>query len=126
VQAYVDRPRLTVSQFAEETIIARQEIETARQVLRQVTISDKVAGFGLGLISHLEIDSLRAEITLFESARAYAAADGRKEVISSDLAIVAPMSLRMRRSSFITDYVANQQLEDNELLEGISKYFDHK
>jgi magnesium chelatase subunit I len=72
----------------------------------------------------LGIDSLRAEITWFEAARAYSAADGRMEVTSDDLKAVAPMCLRLRRSIFMSEYFTNQQSEEDEmgeLLAGFSK-----
>ncbi|MCX6068591.1 MAG: hypothetical protein NT121_23070 [Chloroflexi bacterium] len=62
------------------------------------------------------IDSLRAEITWFESARAYAAADGRDTVSVSDLSTVAPMALRLRRSVFINEYFERQKSEEDELI----------
>ena len=61
------------------------------------------------------IDSLRAEITWFESARAYAAADGRDEVTMDDLIAVAPMALRLRRSQFMNEYFKGQLGEEKEL-----------
>jgi len=60
----------------------------------------------------LTIDSLRAEVTLFEASRAYAAADGRKEVIKDDLARIAPMALRLRKSQFIASYFQDQKIEE--------------
>ena len=69
------------------------------------------------------IDSLRAEITWFEAARAYAAADSRTEVNAEDLRAVAPMSLRLRRSVFINAYFEGQKGEEDELkglLEGLN------
>jgi magnesium chelatase subunit I len=67
------------------------------------------------MVQSLKVDSLRAEITLLEAARAYAAADGRGRVTFKDLQIVAPMSLRLRRSKFMTDYFNNQEAEEEEL-----------
>jgi magnesium chelatase subunit I len=61
------------------------------------------------------IDSLRAEITWFESARAYTAADGRAEVTLEDLKAVAPMALRLRRSQFMSEYIQGQLGEEQEL-----------
>ena len=61
------------------------------------------------------IDSLRAEITWFESARAYAAADGRNEVTNEDLKVVAPMALRLRRYVFMNDYFKGQAGEEKEM-----------
>jgi magnesium chelatase subunit I len=63
----------------------------------------------------LEIDSLRAEITWFEAARAFAAADGRKRVTPQDLQVVAPMALRLRRSKFMTEFFIDQKVEEEEL-----------
>jgi magnesium chelatase subunit I len=71
----------------------------------------------LELISRLKIDSLRAEITLFEGARAYAAAEGRQEVNLDDLRVIAPLALRLRRSNFMDGYIEQQQTEESELLE---------
>ena len=68
-----------------------------------------------GLIQELGLDSLRAEITWFETARAYAAASGRTSVKLSDLYTVAPMALRLRRSKFIDEYFSDQQGEEEEL-----------
>jgi magnesium chelatase subunit I len=64
----------------------------------------------------LGIDSLRAEITWFEAARACAAADNRSEVTQEDLQTVAPMALRLRRSIFIKEYFDNQAAEEEELM----------
>jgi magnesium chelatase subunit I len=65
----------------------------------------------------MQIDSLRAELTLFEAARAYAAIDNRQEVTPQDLREVAPMALRMRRSSFMADFFTQQSTEETELEE---------
>jgi magnesium chelatase subunit I len=115
VHAYLQNPRRVVEQFAAETDLARHEIQTARDLLPRVTLPDNIARKGLDLIGELHIDSLRAEITLFEAGRAYAALDGRLEVTSSDLSEVAHMALRMRRSVFMTEYFAGQDIEETEL-----------
>jgi magnesium chelatase subunit I len=72
------------------------------------------------------IDSLRAEITWFESARAYAAADGRNEVTADDLQMVAPMALRLRRSQFMTDYLKGQSSEEKEMNSLLSHFGNKK
>jgi magnesium chelatase subunit I len=61
------------------------------------------------------IDSLRAEISWFEAARAYAAADARDKVTSEDLKAVAPMTLRLRRSLFMAEYFSSQEGEEVEM-----------
>lgn len=115
VQAYLAKPRQMINQYADETALVQAEIQQARDALVNVTLSEEVAQFGLKLTSKLKIDSLRAEITLFESARAHAAADRRTEVSAEDLVVVAPMALRLRRSSYITEYLDNQHQEEEEL-----------
>lgn len=115
VRSYLSNPRRTVATYLAETAQLQAEIQAARDLLPQVDLPDTVAESGLALIDELHIDSLRAEITLFESARAYAAADGRTEVTSQDLLGVAPMTLRVRRSTFITEFFAAQEVEENEI-----------
>ena len=115
-QAYIENPRLTVAQYAEDTAVARAEIQAARDLLPQVKLSDEMARLGLELIEKFKIDSLRAELTLFEAARAHAAADGRTEVQPEDLRLTGLMALRFRRSTFMDEYLAQQQTEDVEIL----------
>lgn len=115
VHAYISHPRRMIAQYRDETELARQEIQAARDLLPEVKLPDEVAYKGLALISELKITSLRAEITLFESARAYAAVEGRMEVTLEDLHQVALMALRLRRSKFMTEYVTHQAAEDEEI-----------
>lgn len=115
VRAYLTSPRRMVATYAEETAQLQSEIQAARDLLPQVELPDKVAEIGLTLIDELHIDSLRAEITLYEAARAYAAADGRDSVTAEDLHVIAPMTLRVRRSTFMTEFFAAQQVEENEI-----------
>jgi magnesium chelatase subunit I len=115
VQAYQANPHQMIAQFAEELAAAREEIQAARKRLPQVTVPDKIANPAISLVQKMGIDSLRAEITWFEAARAYAAADNRIEVTGEDLKVVAPMALRLRRSPFMTEYIKDQQGEEEEL-----------
>jgi magnesium chelatase subunit I len=122
VQVYLSNPRGMASTYSEETLAAAEEIQSARVQLPKVILPDKIAKPAIKLIHKLGIDSLRAEIAWFESARAYTAADGRIKVTSEDLRAVAPMSLRLRRSAFMAEYFSNQEgeeLEVNKLLGGI-------
>jgi magnesium chelatase subunit I len=115
VQAYLTNPRAMIANYTEESGQAAAEIQEARKRLRSVSIPDKLATKAIHLIQNMGIDSLRAEITWFEAARAYAAADGRTEVSPSDLNAVAPMCLRLRRSSFMTEYFKDQAGEEEEM-----------
>jgi magnesium chelatase subunit I len=124
VQAYLTNPRQMAGQFSTDMGAAAAEIRAARELVRKVVIPDPVANPAIQLVQKMGIDSLRAEITWFESARAYAAADARQEVTVDDLKAVAPMALRLRRSQFMSEYLQGQLLEEKEmssLLEGFDR-----
>lgn len=124
VQIYLSNPRQLSLAYADETLAAAEEIQSARARLTGVSIPDKVAKSAIKLVQKMGIDSLRAEITWFEAARAYVAADGRIEVRPEDLREVAPMALRLRRSQFMTDYFSSQEGEEKEmkeLMEGLGR-----
>lgn len=114
-KAYMGNPRKIVDHYAEETIMARDEVEAAHQRLPKVELPKEVAIHGLKLISDLEIISLRAEIALFEAARALAAADARDVVSVEDIKQVAPLALRLRRSKYIIKYFEDQDNEEEEI-----------
>jgi magnesium chelatase subunit I len=115
VHAYQKHPRAMVAQYTSETGIACDEIQAARDLLPEVEIPVEIAQLGLDLIEQLGIDSLRAEITLFEAARAYTAADGRTQVTREDLLQTGVMALRLRRSDFMTGYLNEQTQEEGEI-----------
>ena len=115
VRDFKMNPYALAAAWAEETIVVAQEIAAARARLGQVTISSALERLGLKWIRDLGIDSHRAEVTLFEAARARAAADERREATLDDLRATAPMALRQRRSQFIDEFFAHQQEEDVEI-----------
>jgi magnesium chelatase subunit I len=113
--AYQNSPRRVIEEFAESTETMRQEVAAARAQLPGVPLTPAAIEFGLGVIKQMGIDSLRAEISLFEAARAHAVADGRGEATPEDVRRVAPMALRLRRSAFMRDYFRRQAPEEREL-----------
>jgi len=115
-RSYKENNRAFAVQYAQATRLFKEEIQASREKIPQVELPDEIAQTGLALIENLELDSLRSEITLFEAARAHATADAREKVIPEDIRIVAPMALRLRRSSYIEKYIADQTSE-TELLE---------
>lgn len=121
VRSYHQSPNQLVAQYSGETSLARQEIQQARQRLNQVQLPNETAEAGICLIRKLGIDSLRAEITWFEAARAHAAADGRTVVDLHDLRITAAMALRLRQSTFMTDYLGERQREDEGLMAALAQ-----
>jgi magnesium chelatase subunit I len=115
VQAYQSNPRGMASVYGTEMIAAAEEIQSAREILPKVTLPDRVARPAIKLVQKMGIDSLRAEITWFEAARAYTAADGRTRVSPEDLQAIAPMALRLRRSEFMTEYFSSPAGEEEEM-----------
>jgi magnesium chelatase subunit I len=115
VQSYIFNPRSMASAYGSEMALAAHEIQSARQILPSVSLPDRVARPAIRLVKKMGIDSLRAEITWFEAARAYAAASGHARVTSEDLQAVAPMALRLRRSHFMQEYFTSQAGEEQEM-----------
>ena len=114
-RSYRDRPVAFAREWEEATAATRSDIILARELLREVSLSDEAIDIGLTLVQDLDIDSHRAEYTMFEAARAYAAADGRDLATASDIRAVAPMALRQRRSEFMLNFFHSQQLEDEQI-----------
>ncbi len=115
---YQQDPYKFVAQWDFETQRTLIDVQNARDILPQVTFDEGVEAAGLRWVQALKIESHRAEITMFEAARAYAAADGRKKVSLDDLRVVAPLALKQRQSRFITDYM-QQQEEENKIIQAV-------
>lgn len=126
VHEYLDNRRKFIQKYDPETRISQEEIQATRNRLKEVTIPDEIAQKGIRLIQQLKIESLRAEITWFETARAYSAADGRSEVTLDDLRVVAPMALRLRKSEFTLDYLKQRQQEDSLLSSNLDELMSEK
>ncbi|MCJ7624331.1 MAG: ATP-binding protein [Anaerolineaceae bacterium] len=126
VRRYKRNPFQTITQYATETRLARSEIEAARKLLPNVILTDEIACLGINLIRQLEIDSLRAEITLFEAARAHAAVDSRSVVEINDLRAVLPMALRLRESDFMAKYMQDQNKEKRGLVDVMDNLIPEK
>jgi magnesium chelatase subunit I len=123
-RAYRYNPARFIREWEAATIEAEDEIINARSLLKETLIPDKILNMGLELVLRLKIDSHRAEYTLFEAARAYAAADSRTEVTITDLETVAPLALRQRNSEFMNNFFDNQIEQDetiNTLLQEITQ-----
>jgi magnesium chelatase subunit I len=112
VRAFRENPSYFVRQWEEATSATREEVILARELLKETTIAEETLEVGLELVRKLQIDSHRAEYTMFEAARAYAAADGRDRVRPADIRMIAPMALRQRHSQFMVNFYQNQYQED--------------
>jgi magnesium chelatase subunit I len=109
-------PEEVAGRYAAGTLTLAEEIQRAGELLPRVTISDPARALGLGIIDRLAIDSSRAEVTLFETARAYVAADDREEVTTADIRTVALLCLRLRQSPGVDAFFQTQDEEDARLL----------
>ena len=109
---YKRQPELFAASFADSTLALAEEIQQARDRLPNVTVSETARELGLKLVKQLMIDSNRAEITLFEAARAHAAADDRNVVVPEDVQAVSLLALRQRQSPELTKFFADQAEED--------------
>ncbi|MGD9046661.1 MAG: ATP-binding protein [Anaerolineae bacterium] len=115
VRAFREHPHWLIAALAEDTISFGEEIERARDLLGRVEFAPGAEKLALEIIHELEISSHRAEITTLEAARAYAAADGRELAVETDVAAVAPMALRQRRSRFMYEYFQAAKEEEARL-----------
>lgn len=112
---YRQNPDAFAAAYADTTLATAAEIQAARDRLPQVIISAEARELGLELVQQMRIDSNRAEITLFEAARAHAAADDRLEVTSADIQAVTLLSLRLRQSTSLDQFLIEQEKEDTQL-----------
>lgn len=115
VSSYRQNPAQFVYQWELETAQVHEEILLARELLKETTLADEAVEVGLDLVRALDIDSHRAEYTLFEAARAHAAADGRDLATLSDVRAVAPLALRQRHSEFMVNFFEAQRQEDDQI-----------
>jgi len=122
VRLYHQNPEQFATSYLEHTVALAEEIDQSRLRLPKVVVSDEARDLGLRLVKHLQIDSNRAEITLFEAARAHAAADERGQATVEDVQAVALLALRQRRSTALAQYFQEQEAED----EKVKGLFDEK
>jgi magnesium chelatase subunit I len=122
--AYKRDPDALAAAYAEGTLALAEEIQAAIALLPQVEIGDAARQLGLNLVARIEIDSNRAEITLFEAARTHAAADARTLVEPADIEAVAMMALRQRQSPSLKKFFDEQAAEDEQMRALFAEHFD--
>lgn len=115
VRAYRQNNLQLVREWETVTAETREEILLARELLKETVLTDEALETGMKLVHALQIDSHRAEYTLFEAARAHAASDGRDKATLHDIQSVAPLALRQRRSEFMDQFFEAQQTEDDQI-----------
>jgi magnesium chelatase subunit I len=120
-RAFRENPEAFRDRYADEMARLKQEVAAAREILPHVTIAPAAEEFALGSIQALNIPSHRAEITLLEAARARVAADYRTEVGVEDVQKVAPLALRLRRSSRLDAYTEQIADEDRAIAAALAR-----
>ena len=121
VRAFRQNPGRFIREWEAVTTEVLEEILVARERLKAVEITEEALRVGMTLVHQLQIDSARAEYTMFEAARAHAAADGRKFAELADIRAVAPMALRQRQSEFMSNYFELQMTEDQQINQTIAE-----
>jgi magnesium chelatase subunit I len=121
VRSYRHNAGQFIREWEEVTSAAREEILLARELLKETNLAPDALELGLTLVQDLDIDSHRAEYTMFEAARAYAASDGRDVAQLADVRAVAPMALRQRRSPFMVSFFESQIEEDEQIRKRIDE-----
>jgi magnesium chelatase subunit I len=94
--AFENDPAGFVAQWAKEETKSRKKIQSARERVDGVSVSDAMLTRAAQLCMSLGTDGLRGELTLMRAARAVAAIEGAKAVNEDHLKRVAPASLRHR------------------------------
>ncbi len=112
---YRQDPSGLAAAYAADTLAAAEEVKVAQERLPSVSIGDGARELGTQLIQALRVDSSRADMTLFEAARAYAAIDERTVVTPEDISVVVPTTLRMRRSANLAAFYSAVDEEETEM-----------
>ncbi|NLF13435.1 MAG: magnesium chelatase [Anaerolineaceae bacterium] len=117
VRLFREHPHRLAASLAAETVSFAEGVGRARDLLPSVQLSAEAESLALDMVRSLQIASHRAEITALEAARACAAADDRTVATVEDVALVAPMAMRQRRSDFMEQYFEAARTEDREIQE---------
>ena len=94
--AFETDPSGFVASWAKEEARSRKKIQSARERIDRITVSDQMLTKAAELCMALGTDGLRGELTLMRAARAVAAIEGAKSVNPDHLKRVSPASLRHR------------------------------
>jgi magnesium chelatase subunit D len=100
-------------QWQEAEVRLCRQITTARRLLPEVVVSDHILGLIAFLCTQMDVEGLRADITIYKAAAALAALEGRRTVTEQDVQQVAGMALshRKRRQPFEQPGLDQQEIE---------------
>jgi magnesium chelatase subunit I len=112
---YQRDPEGMAAAYAAHTLALAEEMVAAQARLPRVVLGEQARDLGLAVVRQSGIHSARAEITLFEAARAHAAAAERELAVADDVRAVALLALRLRRSPALDAFLQAQANEDEQL-----------
>jgi magnesium chelatase subunit I len=113
--AYRADPDSFRAQYAAHTAALAQTVVGARAVLPSVTLDADAEALAINLVTALHVPSHRAEIVLLEAARAHAALHGSSVAAVHDVAHVATLALRGRRSAALEEEAQRIAQETHEI-----------
>ncbi len=92
----------------------RTQIETARRFLPRVVVPETIVGLIAHICVQLNVEGLRADITIYKAATALAALEGRRFVTEQDVQRIAAMALshRLQKQPFEQPGLDRQELEN--------------
>lgn len=120
-RAFAVDPCALRERYAAETARLTQAITRARAALPDVQPTDDAERMAVDVTRALDIPSHRAEMVLLEAARALAALDERAVADVGDIARIAPLALRHRRSSAIESEAARVVEEERAIRDVVSR-----
>jgi len=106
-------PDMYLEEFSEESERLRKIIISARNIIKDVQISNQLIEVAAKISIVFGLDGHRADITLIRAARANAAFEGRHEVTKKDLKEIAILVLlhRLKRRPFEEAIFDTEELE---------------
>eukprot|EP00929_Paragymnodinium_shiwhaense_P106432 TRINITY_DN7181_c0_g1_i1.p1 TRINITY_DN7181_c0_g1~~TRINITY_DN7181_c0_g1_i1.p1 ORF type:complete len:437 (+),score=129.12 TRINITY_DN7181_c0_g1_i1:64-1374(+) len=100
---FADDPKGFRSTYDGDNSALAEKIVAAQNRLKAVTISEDLQLKISEICSELNVDGLRGDIVTNRAARAYAAFDGRSEVLEDDIKMVVTLCLRHRLRKDVLD-----------------------
>ena len=113
-------PSEVAAQVTEELSIPTISVGAGPKCDGQLMVWSDWAGFTRGRIPRFVKQYAQIGDTLFEAARAHAAAAEREEAGLADLQAVALLALRQRQSPAMTRFLEEQAEEDDALLNALN------
>lgn len=95
-EAFRNNKEKFIQHWENEQSLLRDKIISAKSILKEVEIPERLLAKAVELCLMLKIDGHRGEIVLSRAAIAYAALEGRKKVTIDDLKKISVMCLRHR------------------------------